>query len=860
MGNERGNRMSARRRNQLIILLYFVAITVVGAYNFFLVVHQATDQNIFVNDPRGVRIIYIEKGGASDRAGLRVGDIITKINGKTFRNAHEADVLLQREYIGKEIEYEILRDGKPMTIHVRLATFGVQLYYLLSVLLGILFGLLGVFVGISRPHLYEARIFAITMITLNFALWLRTIPRPSQSSELFFKVEFFLNVVSLILATGLLFHLSFYFPARRFPSTIPVKKRLRVLYGVTGIYLGIIFLSLILNFHSPVFNLLFFAYLLLGFGLVHYRRSQIREEFRKKSRLMHYNNAILLLVTLLAFGLFFLVRHNIPFTTYLPYILLPLFASPILIFATIQRYRIFDLTIIIRKNWIYYTVSAFHTALTIVVLILLINRLPGIASYLPVVLFHGSSVEVFSLEQLPAHFRMQQEGILLGYGILLTLLILWIHRKTRHAIDRSFFQSQYDYRTALREFSPLGLIAPNESILARQVIENVDHIMHLKQVALAFREDGRFLIQAQKGFQFPEQLEFSDRLLTFLTRQPHSFLEITRSELPELASLSRYGALYLQCIRSKKQNLGFLLLGEKRSETAYNKEDLELLQIIATQVAIAIENIHLHREFSEKERLAHELSLAREIQLQSLPRPNPQLSHFDLYARLVPAKEVGGDYYDYFPISSHQLAVLIGDVAGKGMPAALYMSRIQGILKSLKHYHAQPIHLLSELNHILYQDLPKNSFFTLTYLLLDARKRRFTLARAGHNETLLYRNRTGKVETLQPSGMALGLDGGELFRRELKLKTGRFEPGDVFLLYTDGVTETFGERGEMFGEDNLVQLLIPHASGNARELVQQIERRLKQFRGNQERFDDATMIAIRALDGNAADAAGNVSG
>ena len=144
--------------------------------------------------------------------------------------------------------------------------------------------------------------------------------------------------------------------------------------------------------------------------------------------------------------------------------------------------------------------------------------------------------------------------------------------------------------------------------------------------------------------------------------------------------------------------------------------------MISSQIAAAIENIRLYKEYSEKERLEHELHLAKEIQLSSLPKPEPQINGLDIYARLSLANDVGWDYYDFLHISDEQKAILIGDVSDKGMPAALFMLRIQGILKSLWHLHAEPVELLVQLNQILYNDLPKNSFFTLSYLLLNLKK------------------------------------------------------------------------------------------------------------------------------------------
>src|SRR5437868_5138091 len=205
----------------------------------------------------------------------------------------------------------------------------------------------------------------------------------------------------------------------------------------------------------------------------------------------------------------------------------------------------------------------------------------------------------------------------------------------------------------------------------------------------------------------------------------------------------------------------------------------------------SIENLLLTA--AEKKRMEEELRIARQIQMSLLPRGPLDFPGIGMTALCVPAREVGGDYYDFFHVGDRQLGVLIADVSGKGTSAALYMAELKGLMLSLSEIHSSPRALLIAANRIIANHLDARSFITITYSVIDLRARTMTYARAGHTPLIYVSGADAdrRVQILAPDGLVLGLkiDNGELFERLLEEETLPLHPGDLYLLFTDGISE-----------------------------------------------------------------------
>jgi sigma-B regulation protein RsbU (phosphoserine phosphatase) len=267
------------------------------------------------------------------------------------------------------------------------------------------------------------------------------------------------------------------------------------------------------------------------------------------------------------------------------------------------------------------------------------------------------------------------------------------------------------------------------------------------------------------------------------------------------------------------------------------------------QMIGSIEN--LLQTAAEKKRLEEELRIARQIQMSLLPRGPIDVPGLSITALCVPAREVGGDYYDFFMLPQDRLGVLIADVSGKGTSAALYMAELKGLLLSLSQIYQSPRQLLMAVNRIISENLDSRSFITMTYAVLDLAAGTMTYARAGHTPLIYLRGRAAAdsgVQILVPSGMVVGLripGADEKFAELLEEERIEMGTGDVIVLYTDGITEAMNEESDLFGDSRLSRIVEEHGHLDSGELRERILREIESFVGRADQHDDMTMILIK---------------
>ena len=256
----------------------------------------------------------------------------------------------------------------------------------------------------------------------------------------------------------------------------------------------------------------------------------------------------------------------------------------------------------------------------------------------------------------------------------------------------------------------------------------------------------------------------------------------------------------------------------------------------------------LLHQAAEKKRLENELRLARKIQMSLLPRDPTSVPGLSVTAICRPAREVGGDYYDFIPLGERRLGLLVADVSGKGTSAALYMAELKGLMLSLGHVHESPRQLLIEANRIMAGALDSRSFITMLYAVVDLEECTLTYARAGHTP-LIHASRNGGrrvARVLAPDGLVLGLHGYERqFAELLEEHHLAVRPGDVAVLFTDGVTEAMNEEDDLFGEARLARLLEEDDAASCETLHDRILRDVDAFVGTADQHDDMTMVLLR---------------
>lgn len=244
----------------------------------------------------------------------------------------------------------------------------------------------------------------------------------------------------------------------------------------------------------------------------------------------------------------------------------------------------------------------------------------------------------------------------------------------------------------------------------------------------------------------------------------------------------------------------------------------------------------------QRDGLRREVEMAAAIQRQILDQHRPPAGRLDVAASMIPAKEVGGDYYDFIPLTSQRFGVVIADVAGKGLPAALLMPAVKIALRTLVSEYYALSDILRQLNGIFVENLPPASYFTMVCAVFDAERSRVVYSNAGHLPVLHVRATTGEVVWLATGGTAVGL------LPDVEFETGQveFRPGDVFVFYTDGITEAYDVGGLHFGGERLATLVGEHRGRPAQEIVSVIHATVDRFRAAGEPPpDDATVIVVR---------------
>ena len=272
----------------------------------------------------------------------------------------------------------------------------------------------------------------------------------------------------------------------------------------------------------------------------------------------------------------------------------------------------------------------------------------------------------------------------------------------------------------------------------------------------------------------------------------------------------------------------------------FTDEHKRTMTTLAAQIAIAIENARLYEEIERQERrLERDLSLARELQSRLLPQTNPKLAHLDVAAKFVPARTIGGDLYDFIPYSMSRLGIVIGDVSGKGAPAAIYAALVSGIIRSHAPIEPAPGEMLSAVNLSLAERRIEAQFVSIIYAVWDDAQRTLTVSNSGLPRPIFVHD--GKNEVIEATGLPLGLfDEAEYDEFQFRMK-----PGDMFVFFSDGILDARNGNGELFGRGRTERVVAGCTDKSASCVVDSIFKAVAEHSAGVEAFDDQTVVAIR---------------
>ena len=321
---------------------------------------------------------------------------------------------------------------------------------------------------------------------------------------------------------------------------------------------------------------------------------------------------------------------------------------------------------------------------------------------------------------------------------------------------------------------------------------------------------------------------------------PEKWMKFKPAEENEKAMIVGERLLISIPLLIKSDLFGVLLIEEGEGARRFRSRRLEIVNGIAQEIALAIQNDRLQDELVVRERLETEIQLARQIQETFIPETLPQHLGWELAARWKTARQVGGDFYDVIKLPDNKLGIIIADVADKGVPAALFMALTRTLVRAAVAEKLPPSGVLKRVNDLLIPDTRQGMFVTAVYGVLDQETCEFTYANAGHNPPLWIHS-SGQIEKLIRTGIALGVT----YSNPMSQRTIMLNTGESLLLYTDGLTEAFSPEGILFGDSRLLDAVRSDRSSSASGLLDSVESRLNDFIGLQPLSDDLTLLVIR---------------
>lgn len=442
---------------------------------------------------------------------------------------------------------------------------------------------------------------------------------------------------------------------------------------------------------------------------------------------------------------------------------------------------------------------------------------------------------------LVGHGPSPREDYPVEHALHRTLQIMIAQSQGKRDIASEALERYREINLMYRVSETIGISLDSEAI-PRMVLEESNHVIHADAGLVLLPQVGSAEWEVKASFGAPEWTAALNRaaldpvVFGSLGDRPAILTELPATE-------PAYGSILWSPLKSHDRVLGGILLGRQPDREVFTASDEKLLTALARQAAITVENSRLHQADLDRERLKRELQLAHDVQASLIPRAVPQIAGWDFAAYWHPAREVGGDHYDFIARDDGQLGLAIADVSDKGMHAALFMALTRSTLRASTLAAATPAKGLIQANRLLCADSTGGMFVTLFYGQLDPVAHKMVYVNAGHNPPLFYRAAKKELVELTRTGIMVGFDESYKYGQ----RTVTLRPGDLILFYTDGVTESVNAQDEQFGEERLRQVIVEHHGASPEELVSALKEALAEFTGGIPPFDDVTIMIVKRL-------------
>jgi phosphoserine phosphatase RsbU/P len=799
----------------------------------------------------GVRIVGLLSNHGR-QAGLQIGDEVLTVNGKIFETSQDFKSAMNRG-LGEHNSYLIKRGSAEFEINITNVPCGLARSFNSSgfpFLLGICYIAIGTLVFLMKPHWRSSWLFFL--LTATFGLFFTFLYRMSTMQPDWLET---VNIFTYAFTPAAIIHLALVFPEeRRFIKRHPAFQFCPYLLSLALFFL--IRMNALADRDAPR-ALMLFAVGYLVVAAIFFWSSCIQLRFaststivRLRSRIILLGSAITLLIPLLDFaGNAYFNFYLLPnFNYYLPFFL----AFPVAVGYSIVKHDLFDIDAIIKRTYGYLLTTG--TLAAIYGLFVLVSNLA----------FGG-----FEFSRSPL------------FPIIFILAVVFFFNPVKNSvqrfIDRVFYRLEYDYQATVHKIS--------ETMRSILDLDQVGKAIMDTALGTMFIDHGYVLLLTRNTNAYDCLVEAGTAETTNAREDAQPSTEISMACGPELVELKlpseeplirkmaetgkevtvydieedpafedcrdacrrtfeRMQAQLLVPLIYENRLTGLIALGRKKSGKFYRREDINLLNVLANQGAVAIENARMVQEVIEKERMEEELSIARDLQVSMLPAECPQMAGFQIAAFSLAAREVGGDFYDFIDMGKDRLGLVIGDVTGKSVSGALVVSASRSVFRMLSEEEATVAERMMRANRRMKKDLMNGMFVALLYAVLDGAAKTLALCSAGQAQPVRRQSVSAGAELIETRGDTFPL--GILDEADYEETVLTLCPGDAIVLYTDGIVEAMNPAGEIFGFDRLLETVGAFSGASADALLKEILARVSSFAASAPQHDDLTIIVIRA--------------
>jgi sigma-B regulation protein RsbU (phosphoserine phosphatase) len=559
-----------------------------------------------------------------------------------------------------------------------------------------------------------------------------------------------------------------------------------------------------------------------------YRDRALAADDRRRLRMLYFGCTLALTPSFLLFIYTAVFRHRAPGegdNLWLMFSIMAMALFPVTMAYVIVVQRAMDVRMVIRQGVQYALAQRGVLVIQICLIVAVVS----------------ASATLVDTAKLPLAGKLA----LIAAAILVVLRIRRGSERLRVWLDRRFFREAYNSDQILSELGENVRSILDSGALLETVARRISESLHVERVAVLLQQNGIFRpalalgYPAMPDFSIPAGYPAIDAL-----RRKRAPLAVGND--PASPELSRLQSQLLLPLASRKELLGFISLGPKRSEEPYSPSDTTLLRTVAAQTGLALENARLSEaiavEVAHRELLHREIEIAREVQQRLFPQTLPEIPALQYAGYCRPAQEVGGDYYDFLALSSGRLGIAIGDVSGKGVPAALLMASLQASVRGQSQSDTSRVSdLMTNVNRLVCDVSPENRYATFFYARFDPATRRLVYANGGHNAPMLLRGET--LLRLENGGPPVGLFRLSQYQQEEV----QLYSGDLLIFYTDGISEAENPAQEEWGEDALIAAVRAAEGQLPAALIGRIMQSADAFAAGAPQHDDMTLVVARVL-------------